>query len=187
MRIALRCVLGLSLSLASAGLAGAQAFENTRVATLGIGMMIPTVAMSHLYDPGITGRAGIRFPISKGTSFGIESGIMLPNHKSGSQTLYQVPVRTLFYFPLAAEGSSTPYLALGPGVTFNSLGNDAGATGPKTRDPYFTWAVKLGWAFRPELLSNTVFDLGARYEEQSIGFSSDFQSVEIEAAVGKPF
>jgi len=173
--------------VASAGLASAQAFENARVMTLGVGMLIPAGAMSDFYDPGITGRASIRMPISQGTSFGVESGIMLPNHKSGSRTLYQFPVRALFYFPLAAEASSTPYAALGPGVTFNSTGDGAGASGPKQRDPYFTYALKIGWAFRPEQMTSTLFELGARYEQQFIGGSSEFQTVEMEACVGRTF
>jgi len=187
MRTALRWIVALSLVAASAGLAYAQAFENAPTATLGVGMMIPTGSMSDFYGPGITGRVSVRMPISQGMSFGVESGIMAPNQKSGSQTLYQYPVRALLYFPLASEASSTPYFALGPGVTFNSVGDDAQSGGSKDQDPTFTYALKIGWAFRPEHMTSTIFELGARYEQQFIGHSPDFQTVELEACVGRTF
>jgi hypothetical protein len=188
MGTALRCVVIVLLPLAWAAAARAQAFENAPVGTLGVGVLVPTARMSDLYGPGVVGRLGFRAPISRGTSVGVEAGVVAPKPKSGTPTLYQFPVRAMLYFPLAAEGGSTPYVAIGPGVTFNSVGS-AGAGTPKgqKRDPYFTYAVKVGWAFRPEHMATTLFDLGARYEQQFIGYSSDFRSVEVEACVGRTF
>lgn len=187
MRAALRWIVALSLVGISAGRASAQAFEKAPAAMLGVGMTIPIGSMSDFYDPGITGRVGVRMPISQGMSFGVESGIMAPNEKSGSQSLFQFPVRALLYFPLASEASSTPYIALGPGVTFNSVGDDGVSSGSDERDPYFSYALKIGWAFRPEHMASTLFELGARYEQQFIGHSPDFQTAELEACVGRVF
>jgi hypothetical protein len=87
------------------------------------------------------------------------------------------------YFPVASEGSSTPYFALGPGVTFNSIRN--GAPGSSNPDPYFTYGLKVGWAFRPEHMASTLFEIGGRYEQQFIGGSTDFQTFDVEVCVGR--
>src|SRR2546426_8941825 len=125
--------------------ARAQTFENVRVATLGVGMLVPGGDMSKSFGPGVVGRVSLRMPVSRGTSFGIESGIYAPNAKSGNATLYQIPVRVLMYFPVASEGSSSPYFAVGPGVTFNSISGNGKSGSSKNPDPYFTYALKLGW------------------------------------------
>lgn len=187
MRIALRGIVALWLMITSVSLAAAQAFEGAPVGTLGVGLMIPAGTMSDFYSPGVIGRIAFRAPVSQGMSFGIESGIMAPGRKSGVRTLYQFPVRALLFFPLAAEGSSTPYVALGPGVTFNSVSDNENAGGPEKRDPYFTYTLKVGYAFRPEHMSNTLFELGARYEQQFIGYSPDFHTVDLEACIGRVF
>jgi len=179
-------MVALTLVMTWAGTAYAQAFENSPVATLSVGSVFPTASMSDLYGPGVVGRVSVRIPISAGTTFGVESGIVAPNDESGSPTLYQFPVRALLYFPLAPEAGSTPYLALGPGVTFNSV-TDGQPGSREKRDPYFTYALKVGWAFRPETMARTLFEIGARYEQQFIGFSPDFQTFDMEACVGRTF
>ena len=134
MRTLLQCGIALVVLLGWGERAGAQAFENARVATLRVGMLIPSGDMSKVFGPGVLGRANLRLPVSQGTSVGIESGIYAPNAKSGNATLYQIPVRVLMYFPVASEGSSSPYFAVGPGVTFNSVtGTGASGSGPEVR------------------------------------------------------
>ena len=177
--------VALSLLVTWAAMAHGQTFEHARAATLGVGLLVPAGSLSDLYDPGIVGRVSVRMPISQGTTLGLESGIVAPNEKSGSPSLYQFPVRALLYFPLAPEGGSSPYLALGPGVTFNSVGK--GPQGSAQRDPYFTYALKVGWSFRPETMTRTLFEIGARYEQQFIGSSSDFQSFDVEVCTGRIF
>ena len=187
MRAALLWVVIL-LSLSTwAGPVRAQAFENTTALTLGVGALVPVTEMSKAYGLGFAARLGLRMSISAGTSIGVETGFYAPNRKSGNATLYQCPVRVLLYFPLAPEGSSTPYVALGPGVTFSQVGDSGDPDSPTKRDPYFTYALKLGWAFRPEQMSGTVFEVGARFEHQFIGGSPDFQTVDVEVCVGRVF
>ena len=187
MQAVLRWFIVITSLWAWAGLAQAQAFEDAPTMTLGIGMLAPSGDMSKYYRPGAAGRLGLRAPISAGTSLGIEAGIYAPNSKSGSATLYQFPIRALLYFPVAPEGSSTPFVALGPGVTFNSVGDDRRPGEPREPPPYFTYALKAGWTFRPEQMSNTIFELGARYEQQFIGGSPSFQTFDLEACIGHTF
>ena len=187
MRGRLRSVLAISsLLMAWQGSARAQAFERAPVLTLAIGLLAPSGSMSDSYDPGILGRVGFRGTITQGTAFGLEFGIYAPNNKSGVATLYQYPLRALLYFPLAAEASSTPYVALGPGVTFSKVDNSGPPGSSTERDPYFSYALKVGWAFRPEHMS-TLFEIGARYEQQFIGNADDLQTFDLEASVGRTF
>ena len=187
MRTLLQCGIALVLLLGWGERAGAQAFENARVVTLRVGMLIPSGDMSKVFGPGVLGRANLRLPVSQGTSVGIESGIYAPNAKSGNATLYQIPVRVLMYFPVASEGSSSPYFAVGPGVTFNSISGNGKSGSSKNPDPYFTYALKLGWAFRPEHMASTLFEIGGRFEQQFVPESPDFQTFDVDVSVGRTF
>src|SRR6266705_7214724 len=74
-----RTAITLSLLVTWAGMARAQAFEHAPVATLGVGISVPTQDMADLYDPGIVARLGVRMPLSQGMSFRLESGFSAPN------------------------------------------------------------------------------------------------------------
>jgi hypothetical protein len=179
-----------------APLAAAQSFQGTTAVQVNGGVTLPVGSIADFWGAGPAGRLCLRFPATPGVSLGLEGGFTLPSSNLPEEDTFQVPIRLLFFIPLAGEAASTPYFAFGPGATVNifsfdyptgyfSDGSPAQST-TKTKT-YFAYTVKVGYLLRPESMTNTFFDLGMRYEQQMVGDGDDWRNVDLEVGVGLGF
>jgi hypothetical protein len=172
----------------------AQSFEGTAALELLGGVSIPEGTAGDTWGSGPVGRLSLRFPATPEISLGLEGGVVAPNSNSQYLDFLQVPIRLLFYVPLAGEAASTPYFAFGPGATVNIFSSSIptemlleGESNETNTETHFSYALKVGYLLRPESMTNTFFDLGARYEQQIITDADDWRNIDLEVGVGLAF
>lgn len=184
MRVLMRSFLVLSMVSSSAVFG--QAFEQTPSLLLTGGLTVPTGSGAEGWDLGPEGRIVIRFPITGTMTIGISGGLLAPASDVDELTLLQIPLSLMAYFPLAPEAASTAFLAVGGGITVNTVSSNS---------PWFdddtetrpTYSIRLGYSFRPEQMQSTMFEIGIQYEQQLEEDVSDWRSIGIQAGLGLCF
>jgi hypothetical protein len=166
-----------------------QAYEGTSHLLVAGGVTVPFGGIGDFFNAGPEGRLTIRFPVSQMVSLGLQGGITGPRASDDDSELMQVPVKAVFYFPIAPEASGTPYVAVGAGATFNIFGckENRSPCYKDTTETYFTYSVTLGYTMRPEAYTSVFFDFAVRYEQQLINDYTDYKSMEVEAGIGLCF
>ncbi len=170
-----------------------QTYENTTHVLVSGGTSTPVGGLSDFWSTGPQGRLTLRFATGSSMSIGLQAGVAGLHTDDGNSELVQYPMRIMAYFPLAPEGSGTPYIAVGAGPTVNMFGCKE-KVGPcylaDNKDDtrmYFAYSVMLGYTMRPEAMANTFFDFGIRYDQQVINDKTDYKNLDVEVGIGLAF
>lgn len=166
-----------------------QVFENSGSLIGNFGYSLPSGPVNDSYNPGPTVSVIYRGSLGPTTTIGVKGGLVIPSSDSDGYEFYQIPFRILLYFPMAGEAASSPYFALGPGLTYNNeeFKHPITLESKSTSHTYVAYTLTLGYALRPESMGTTMFDFAVSYEQQFVNDGRDLRNFDFTFGIGLCF